>query len=249
MTCDPFAAPERVTVAEAFGAHAGVDLLASIGAGGQTDRDALAAAARRAGIRVAEDDTWADVFSRVIVEKVEPNLGIGRATILCEYPDRRGGPGPAQARRPARGRALRALCLRRRAGQRLRRTDRRRRAAPPLRGRDGREGPGLRRTLSAGRGLPGGAGDHARGVGLGPGLRPAGDAGGGGVAGGSGAVDAGGGVGARRSSGMTTVLRAPDRAASYARPRTIQHAAVNRATPSDTNGANPRRTASITASR
>jgi lysyl-tRNA synthetase class 2 len=26
------------------------------------------------------------VFSRVIVEKVEPNLGIGRATILCEYP-------------------------------------------------------------------------------------------------------------------------------------------------------------------
>ena len=38
------------------------------------------------GIRVAEDDTWADVFSRVIVEKVEPNLGIGRATILCEYP-------------------------------------------------------------------------------------------------------------------------------------------------------------------
>jgi hypothetical protein len=35
---------------------------------------------------VADDDTWADVFSRVIVEKVEPNLGIGRATILCEYP-------------------------------------------------------------------------------------------------------------------------------------------------------------------
>jgi lysyl-tRNA synthetase class 2 len=84
--CDPFAAPERVTVAEAFRRHAGVDLLASIGAGGQTDRDTLAAAARSAGIRVAEDDTWADVFSRVIVEKVEPNLGIGRATILCEYP-------------------------------------------------------------------------------------------------------------------------------------------------------------------
>jgi hypothetical protein len=52
----------------------------------QTDRDALAASAKAAGIRVADDDSWADVFSRVIVEKVEPNLGIGRATILCEYP-------------------------------------------------------------------------------------------------------------------------------------------------------------------
>jgi lysyl-tRNA synthetase class 2 len=86
QACDPFAAPERVTVAEAFARHAGVDLLASIGPGGETDRDALAAAARAAGIRVADDDTWADVFSRVIVEKVEPNLGVGRATILCEYP-------------------------------------------------------------------------------------------------------------------------------------------------------------------
>jgi len=84
--CDPFAPPERVTVAEAFQRHAGVDLLASIGPGGETDREALAASARAAGIRVAEDDTWADVFSRVIVEKVEPNLGVGRATILCEYP-------------------------------------------------------------------------------------------------------------------------------------------------------------------
>lgn len=84
--CDPFAAPERVTVAEAFERHAGVDLLASIGPTGGTDRDALAASARAVGIRVADDDTWADVFSRVIVEKVEPNLGIGRAVILCEYP-------------------------------------------------------------------------------------------------------------------------------------------------------------------
>jgi lysyl-tRNA synthetase class 2 len=86
LSCDPFATPERVTVAEAFQRHAGVDLLASIGPGGETDRDAMAASARAAGIRVADDDTWADVFSRVIVEKVEPNLGVGRATILCEYP-------------------------------------------------------------------------------------------------------------------------------------------------------------------
>lgn len=86
VTCDPFAQPERLTVAEAFDRYADVDLLASVGADGATDRDALVAAARGAGVRVAEDDGWADVFSRIIVEKVEPRLGEGRATILCEYP-------------------------------------------------------------------------------------------------------------------------------------------------------------------
>jgi lysyl-tRNA synthetase class 2 len=83
---DPLAQPERLTVAEAFESRAGIDLLASVAADGSADREALAAAARGAGVRVAGDDTWADVFSRVIVERVEPTLGIGRATILCEYP-------------------------------------------------------------------------------------------------------------------------------------------------------------------
>ena len=84
--CDPFADSERITVAEAFARFAGVDLLASVTAGGETDRDGLALAAQQAGVRVADDDTWADVFSRVLVEKIEPNLGEGRPSILCEYP-------------------------------------------------------------------------------------------------------------------------------------------------------------------
>ncbi len=46
----------------------------------------LAAGARAAGVRVAGDDVWSDVFSRVLVQLIEPNLGIGRPTILCEYP-------------------------------------------------------------------------------------------------------------------------------------------------------------------
>jgi lysyl-tRNA synthetase class 2 len=78
--CDPFAAPERITVAEAFARFADIDLLASL------DRDALAGAATAARIRVAADDRWSDVFSRVIVERIEPVLGIGRPTILYEYP-------------------------------------------------------------------------------------------------------------------------------------------------------------------
>jgi elongation factor P--(R)-beta-lysine ligase len=78
---DPFAAPERITVAQAFRKFADIDLMAAL-----DDRDALAAAAAGQGLRVAADDTWADVFSRVISERIEPNLGIGRATVLDEYP-------------------------------------------------------------------------------------------------------------------------------------------------------------------
>jgi lysyl-tRNA synthetase class 2 len=82
---DPFAAAERITVAEAFVRFAGIDLLRTITAG-EGDRDALAARADAAGVPTAADDTWGDVFSRVIVDKVEPRLGHGRATILYEYP-------------------------------------------------------------------------------------------------------------------------------------------------------------------
>jgi elongation factor P--(R)-beta-lysine ligase len=84
-SADPFADPERITVAEAFSRFAGVDVLATLPAG-EPDRDALADAARAAGIRVAVDDRWGDIFSRVLVERIEGNLGIGRVTILDQYP-------------------------------------------------------------------------------------------------------------------------------------------------------------------
>jgi elongation factor P--(R)-beta-lysine ligase len=82
--CDPAAEPERVTVAEAFGRFAAVDLLATIG-NGEGDRAALASSAERK-VRVAEDDTWSDIFSKLLVEHVEPNLGQGRLTVLFDYP-------------------------------------------------------------------------------------------------------------------------------------------------------------------
>jgi lysyl-tRNA synthetase class 2 len=85
-SADPFAAPERLGVADAFARFAGVDLLATVDRGGATDRDGLAARASAGGVRVAADDTWADIFSRILVEKIEPRLGHDRPTILCEYP-------------------------------------------------------------------------------------------------------------------------------------------------------------------
>ncbi|TIT20653.1 MAG: EF-P lysine aminoacylase GenX [Mesorhizobium sp.] len=83
---DPFAEPERLSVAEAFMRHAGIDLLATVAADGSTDRAGLHAALVQARLRTAPDDNWADLFSRVMVEKIEPALGQGRATILFGYP-------------------------------------------------------------------------------------------------------------------------------------------------------------------
>lgn len=84
--CDPFAAPERLSLAEAFDRHAGIDLLATMAPDGTPDATAMAAALDRAGIRRAGDDTWSDMLARVLVERVEPHLGHGRPTILDRYP-------------------------------------------------------------------------------------------------------------------------------------------------------------------
>ncbi|MEO6946636.1 MAG: EF-P lysine aminoacylase EpmA [Nitrobacter sp.] len=81
---DPFAKPELLTVAAAFDRFAGIDLLATI-ADGEGDRAALAAAAQ-GRVRIADDDTWSDIFSKVLVEHIEPHLGQGRLTVLFEYP-------------------------------------------------------------------------------------------------------------------------------------------------------------------
>jgi lysyl-tRNA synthetase class 2 len=41
---------------------------------------------RGRGISVPADYTWSYLFSRVLVESVEPKLGLGRVTILDRYP-------------------------------------------------------------------------------------------------------------------------------------------------------------------
>src|SRR5262245_46125788 len=83
-TAGPNVEAEWLSVADAFQRHASIDLLVSLKP--EPDRDALAAAAAANGITVGADDTWSDIFSRVLVERIEPHLGIGRPTILYEYP-------------------------------------------------------------------------------------------------------------------------------------------------------------------
>jgi lysyl-tRNA synthetase class 2 len=81
ITCNPRTTPERLTVTEAFNRYAGVDLLFTI-----DDRNALAAAAETAGVNVRDDDSWADIFAKLLTALIEPKLGNGRATLLTEYP-------------------------------------------------------------------------------------------------------------------------------------------------------------------
>ena len=80
-SCDPRAEAERVTLVDAFARHAGIDLEATLG-----NRDTLANAALSVDVRVGSDDTWSDLFSRILVQHIEPKLGQGRLTLLCEYP-------------------------------------------------------------------------------------------------------------------------------------------------------------------
>jgi lysyl-tRNA synthetase class 2 len=85
-TCDALAPMQRISVQDAFWDYAGLDLLASIDARGVANRDLLADAAQKIGLRVALDDTWSDIFSRILSDRVEPYLGIGQITILDRYP-------------------------------------------------------------------------------------------------------------------------------------------------------------------
>jgi elongation factor P--(R)-beta-lysine ligase len=85
IAIDPRAEPERLSVAEAFERHAGIDLLSTL-AEGRSDLTHLSAAAKGAGVRVADDDNWGDIFSRVLAERVEPHLGRDRFTFLYGYP-------------------------------------------------------------------------------------------------------------------------------------------------------------------
>lgn len=85
ITVDATVAPAELTVAHAFLDHANIDLAATY-TPRRTNRDALALATNAVGIRTAPDDTWSDIFTRVLLEKIEPNIGRTAPTILKDYP-------------------------------------------------------------------------------------------------------------------------------------------------------------------
>ncbi len=82
VACDPLAEVEWLTVAEGFQKYAGVDLLSTLD-GNKPDVKALAA---QSPVAFQPSETWTDIFSRILVEKVEPHLGRERITVFYEYP-------------------------------------------------------------------------------------------------------------------------------------------------------------------
>ncbi|MBA5723847.1 EF-P lysine aminoacylase EpmA [Candidatus Liberibacter sp.] len=86
IICDPFHDVEYITVAEAFTKYANINLASTLSIPEQPDRNLLALYAKNAKICCIDDDTWSDIFSRILVEKIEPNLGIHSCTVLNRYP-------------------------------------------------------------------------------------------------------------------------------------------------------------------
>ena len=85
-TCDPFAPLERLSVADAFARYAGIDLGATLSPEGVPDGAALQTQMAANGLHFAPDDTWSDMVSRILVERVEPKLGDGHPVLLDRYP-------------------------------------------------------------------------------------------------------------------------------------------------------------------
>ena len=94
--CDPLKPLGRRTVEDAFAA-AGIGLGETL-TETSVDRDALANRVRDAGIQVGKQDSWSDIFSRVIVEKVERRLGLIQPDIsIAIRRTRRHSPGQTRS--------------------------------------------------------------------------------------------------------------------------------------------------------
>jgi lysyl-tRNA synthetase class 2 len=70
----------RLTVREAFERYVGIDLATA------SEGEALREAASQAGIALPEGESWEEGFFRILVERIEPRLGLERPVFLTEYP-------------------------------------------------------------------------------------------------------------------------------------------------------------------
>lgn len=80
------AAPIWLKVADAFAQYAQIDLYAALDENGVGKRNEFAQMARAAGINITEDDDWSDIFTKILIAKIDPNLGQSAPTIFYEYP-------------------------------------------------------------------------------------------------------------------------------------------------------------------
>jgi elongation factor P--(R)-beta-lysine ligase len=69
---------ERLTMADAFARYVGADLLATA--------NNAPALATQAGTKLRENETWEDLFFRLLLDRVEPNIGRDHPTFLTNWP-------------------------------------------------------------------------------------------------------------------------------------------------------------------
>lgn len=73
---------ERLSVREAFQRYTGLELDALL------DRERIRDAALKIGYNVNEGDSFDDIFFKIFLSKIEPELGRGKPTILYDWPAR-----------------------------------------------------------------------------------------------------------------------------------------------------------------
>jgi lysyl-tRNA synthetase class 2 len=80
-TCDPHQPWEIITVVDALKKYAGVDISAHLG-----DLAHIKAEADKVGVYVSPHDDWENALLKIMMQMVEPQLGVPTPTILCDYP-------------------------------------------------------------------------------------------------------------------------------------------------------------------
>jgi lysyl-tRNA synthetase class 2 len=71
---------EKMTVVAAFQKYAGIDTETML------DEAKLKIAGRAKGYQVSEETTWEEIWNQIIANEIEPKLGMGKPTILYDYP-------------------------------------------------------------------------------------------------------------------------------------------------------------------
>ena len=80
-TCNPHASWEKITVVDALRKYAGVDIEQHLG-----DLDHIRGEAARIGVYTSPHDDWDNALLKILMDKVEPHLGMTAPSVIYDYP-------------------------------------------------------------------------------------------------------------------------------------------------------------------
>lgn len=71
---------ERISVAQAFQKYAGIDIATML------DEKKLKAVGQSKGYQIGKRTTWEEIWNQILVNEIEPKLGVSGPTVLYDYP-------------------------------------------------------------------------------------------------------------------------------------------------------------------